>query len=120
MEHRLWGRVWLLMRGRAGRVVGDVLDEGADERYVQELLPAADAEHGLVGARGAASDGELEGGAAVLGGHGRVPRGRAEQRRIDIEGAAGDDEPVDEGEIGVRLPRPVRPQGGEPTRTRAP
>src|SRR6185437_12181920 len=46
---RLGARVGLLMGQRARDLVRDVLDEGAAEGDVEELLPAADAEHRLVG-----------------------------------------------------------------------
>ena len=82
-----------------GDRVGDVLDQLAAQHDVQQLLAAADAQHRLVAVERALGDGELEGGAAVLGDDRRVPRAAAVVGRIDVEGAAGHDQRVDALEI---------------------
>ena len=92
--------------------------ERAAQRDVQQLLPAADAEHRPVGRHGVARDRKLEGGAAVLGGDARVARRRAEERGIDIERAAGDDEPLHQRQILRRLVGLVRQQDGHAARRR--
>jgi hypothetical protein len=66
---------------------------------MQELLAAADAQHRLVAVERALGDGELEGGAAVLGDHRGVRGSAAVVGGIDVEGAAGHDQGVDALEI---------------------
>ena len=95
----LVARVGLAVRQGIRDLVGDVLDQGAAERHVEQLLAAADAEHRHLAGKRASGRGELERGAAILGGDRRMPGRRAEQRRIDVEPAAGHDQPVDMVEI---------------------
>ena len=111
---RLVSRVRLAVRHAARDLVGDVLDQGSAERDIQQLLAAADAEHRHPSGKRAPRGGELEGGPAVLGGDARVPGRRAEQRRIDVEAAAGDDEPVDPVEISGSGIGVVRQQDRQP------
>ena len=76
---------------------------------------------GLSCAERAAGDAELEGGAAVLGDDGRVPRAAAVVGRIDVEGAAGHDQRVDALEIVGRRGRAraaAPPAGRRPRRWR--
>lgn len=87
------------MLERARHFVGNVLDERAAQRDVEQLLAAANAQHRLVGGERALGDGELEGGALVLGGDALVPRRRTEERGIDVEGAARHHQSGDEAEI---------------------
>ena len=91
---RLGARVGLLVGERVRHRVRDVLDEGAAQRHVHQLLAAADAEGGHRLPVRAAGNGKLEGGAPVLGGDGLVPCRGAEEGRVHVEGAAGDDEAV--------------------------
>ena len=65
---------------------------------------------GLSACERAFRDGEFEGGAAVLGGDAGMFAARAEKRRIDIEGAASDDEALDQAEIIRRALRLMRQQ----------
>src|SRR5579863_8478057 len=101
----LGARIGLLMRQGMRHFVGNVLDKRAAEHDIEELLPAANAEDRFVGGERALGDRELEFGAAILGGDAAVPALGAKERRVDIEGAAGDDEAVDEVEIGRGLRR---------------
>ena len=78
-----------------GTRVRDVLDQRAAEHDVEQLLPAADAEHRHVALDGTLGDRPLEPGAPLLGLDRRVPLGGAVEGGIDVEGAAGDDEAVD-------------------------
>src|SRR5882724_10633500 len=103
-------RIRLLVGERAIDLVGNVLDERAAEDDVQQLLAAADAEHRLVALERALGDRQLEGGALFLGLHCRMAGAGAEDRGVDVEGAAGDDEAVELVEIAVRLLRLVREQ----------
>jgi len=80
---------------------------------MEQLLAAADAQHRLVGRQRAPGDAELEGGAAVLGDHGRVLGAAAIVGRIDIEGAAGHHQGVDALEIVGHAVRLVRQRHGE-------
>ena len=92
----------------------------AAERHVQQLLAAADAEHRLVAAERAAGGGELEGGAAVLGGDAGVAGRRAEQRRVDVEAAAGDDRARRSGRDSPPRPRARAAAGSAARRHGAP
>src|SRR5262249_34775922 len=91
--------VRLAVRDATRHLVRDMLDQGAAEHDVQQLLAAADSEHRHPSLYSTPGRGELEGGAAVFG----LDRGMTglgpEQRRIDVEAAPGDDEPVDAIEI---------------------
>src|SRR5258707_15740917 len=69
--------VRLFVRQRARDLGGNVLDQRAAERDVEELLAAADAEQGLVGGEGAARDRQAECGPAALGWHLLVAGGSA-------------------------------------------
>ena len=98
MSHRMAGlvaRVGLLVRQGVGHGVGDVLDQRAAERHRQQLLAAADAQHRHVARQRAAQQRQFGRGAAFLQRDGVVPGGVAVQRRIDVEGAAGDHQGVD-------------------------
>ncbi len=106
----LGARVGLLVGERARDRVGDVLNERAAERDVQELLAPADAEHGHLLSDRAVGQGELEGGPIVLGRDRLVARLGAEMGGVDVEVAARDDEPVDQREIGLDLLRLVGQQ----------
>ncbi len=91
----LMARVGLLVRQRVGHGVRDVLDQRAAQRHRQELLAAADAEHRQVARQCAAQQRQFGLGAGFLQRDGVVAGAVAVQRRIDIEGAAGDDQRVD-------------------------
>ena len=95
----LVARIGLLVGQRRLDRVGNVLDQLAAQHDVQQLLAAADAQHRLVLRQRAPGDAELEGGAAVLGDHGRVPRAAVIVGGIDVEGAAGHHQRVDALEI---------------------
>ena len=95
---------------RVRDLVRNVLDQRAAEYDVQQLLAAADAEHRHVPVERLACNRPFEGGARVLGRDRRVPLGRAEQRRVDIEGAAGDDQAMDEHQVVLRPVRLMRQQ----------
>ena len=103
-------RVRLLVGEGVFYLVGDVLDQGAAEQHVQQLLAAADAEDRQVARQRTARNGGLEGGPAVLGAHRLVAGRGAEQSRVEIEGAAGDQQGVDALEIGLGLLRLMRQQ----------
>ena len=75
---RLVARVGLAMCQAIRDFVRDMLDQGAAESDIQELLAAADPEHRHVLGERTLCGGELEGGAAVLGLDCRVPRLLAE------------------------------------------
>jgi acyl-CoA thioester hydrolase len=112
---RLVSRVRLTVRYAARDFVRDVLDQGAAEHDIQQLLAAADAEHRHPSGERALRRGEFESGPAVFGGDTRMAGRRAEQRGIDIEAAASDDEPVDPIEIGASGIGVVRQQDRQPT-----
>ena len=82
-----------------GHGVRDVLDERAAKRHVQKLLAAANAQHRHIAGHGAFGDGQFEGGAPVLGLDRLVAPGGAEQRRVDVEIAAGHNKAVDGVEV---------------------
>ena len=113
----LVARVGLAMRQAIRDFVRDMLDQGAAKRDIQELLAAADPEHRHVSGERAVCGGELEGSAAVLGLDCRVPRRLPEQRRVDIEAAAGDDQAIDPPEIGRGGVGIVRQQDRQPAGT---
>src|SRR3984893_7965288 len=70
----LVARIGLAMRQAIRDFVRDMLDQGAAERDIQELLAAADPEYRHVLGERALCGGELEGSAPVLGLDCRVPR----------------------------------------------
>ena len=114
---RLVARVRLAMRQAIRNLVRDMLDQSATERDIQELLAAADPEHWHVLGERALCGSELEGSATVLGLDYRVPHRLPEQRRVDVEAAAGDDQTVDPFEIGRRGVGIVRQQDRQPAGT---
>src|SRR5690242_65517 len=110
---RLRARIGLLMGERVADLVRDVLDQGAAENDVQQLLTAADAEHRHVAGERALGDLDLEGGALRLQLHRGMARRRTEQGGIDIEGPARHHQPVDAVEIGAGLLRLMGQQDGQ-------
>jgi hypothetical protein len=106
----LIARVRLLVGERVRDLVRNVLDQRAAEHDVQELLAAADAEHRKVAIERPPRDRPFEGGARVFRRDRRVPVGRPEQRRIDVEGAARDDQAIDQRQVLLHPVRLVRQQ----------
>ncbi|GGB49489.1 hypothetical protein GCM10011505_33230 [Tistrella bauzanensis] len=87
-------RIGLLMGERLRETIGDMLDKTTAKCDIEQLFPAADAEHRHVAIEGCPHHAQFKGGATVLGGHGDMALAGAEQHRIDIEGAAGHHQPV--------------------------
>ena len=87
-----------------------MLDRGAAEGDVKDLLATADAEQRQVGVMGRPAGGEFEGGAPGLGDDGGMALVDAEQGRVHIEGAAGHQQPVEAVEIGGDLVRLMGPR----------
>jgi len=102
------------VRHAALDLVRNVLDQGPAEHDIQQLLAAADAEHRHPSGKRAFGRGELESCTAVLGSDTRVAGRSAEQRGIDVEAAASDDEPVDPVEISGSGIGVVRQQDRQP------
>ena len=105
--------VWLFVFEGVLDAVGDVLEEGAAEGDGEELLTAADAEDGHVAGEGAADEGQFGGGSGFLQGDGGVAVVVAVEVRVDVEGAAGDDEGVDAVEEGGGEARVMREGDGQ-------
>lgn len=102
--------IGLFMSQRAGNLVRNVLDQRAAERHVQQLLPPTDAEDGQPALQSTKGHPQLEGGASVLRGHRRMPLAGPEQRRIDVESTAGDDQAADQAQVVVNPLGLVRQQ----------
>ena len=100
--------VGLLVRKSAGNCVRDVLVETAAESDSEELLAAADAEHGHVTGESTSDEGEFGGGAGLLQGDFGMAIGFAVEHRVNIEGASGDDQGINPVEIGAGKDRIVR------------
>ena len=113
---RFVARVGLLVGERALDFVRDVLDQRAAQRYRQQLLAAANAQHRQVPGERALSHRHLEGGAPVLGGDARMFFGCPEKRRVDVEISARDHEPVEPVEVMVREVGFMRQQHRKATR----
>ena len=112
---RLVARVGLLVGQGPRHLVGDVLDQGAAEHHVEQLLAAADAEHRHVARQRGAGGGQLEFRAPVLGRNRGVARIGAEVDRVDVKGAAGNDQAVEPLEERAGVLRLVRQQHRQAT-----
>ena len=109
----LVARVGLLVRQRLYHRIGNVLDQFSAQHDMQQLLPAADAQHRHVALQRPLRDGELERRAPVLGHHRAVLRAAVVVGRIDVEGPACHHQPVDARQIVFRLVGIVRQGDGQ-------
>lgn len=75
--------------------VGDVLDEVAAKNHVQELLSTADTEYGKIAFQSALRYGQFELCAPAFRSDSFVSAVHPEKRRVDVEGAAGDDQAIE-------------------------